>query len=235
MATMWKHMEKQHKHQSTIIHALQNFTTSNLPDESYYDLNNTQQLHHSVKIWSTQFQKLMQHQNNYIKSLENWLNYNLIITENHNLKPQNPKIKSLLRAWVEELDKLPKKDTITAMEKFAEDIHKIAQLQSDKMKMKEKCDETRKELSKVSQKIKKWGNKKLSSREIDHMEVIKKQREELITRLRVADDDYEKRCGDTKYAMVVNLKARLPDVLKAVSEFVGASSRMYKNLNAQYV
>ena len=178
----------------------------------------------------------MQHQNNYIKSLENWLKDNSKITENHNLlKPQYPKIESLLRAWRDELNKLPKEDTITAMEKFAEDIHKIAQLQSDKMKMKEKCDETRKVLSKVSQKIEKWGNKKLSSHEIDHMEVIKKQREELITRLRVADDDYEKRCGDTKYAMVVNLKARLPDVLKAVSEFAGASSRMYKNLNAQYV
>ena len=232
MRIMWENMQKQHEHQIMIIHALQN---SQLPNETSDHALNTQELHHHVKIWCTEFQKLIQHQKNYIKSLDNWLKHNLIITINHNLKPQYPKIESLLRAWRDELNKLPKEDTITAMEKFAEDIHKIAQLQSDKMKMKEKCDETRKELSKVSQKIKKWGNKKLSSREIDHMEVIKKQREELITRLRVADDDYEKRCGDTKYAMVVNLKARLPDVLKAVSEFAGASSRMYKNLNAQYV
>lgn len=239
MRIMWENMQKQHEHQIMIIHALQN---SQLPNEtSDHDLINTQELHHPVKIWCTEFQKLIQHQKNYIKSLDNWLKHNLIITINHNLKPQYPKIESLLGAWFDELDKLPKEDTITAMGKFAEDIHTIAQLQSNKTKMKEKCDETRKELSKVSQKFEKWCNKdiakKLSSYEIDDIEVIEEQKivvEALKLRLVVEEETYEKLCVEMKDMMVVNLTTRLPEVLKAVSEFARACSVMYKNLNMQY-
>ena len=238
MRIMWENMQKQHEHQIMIIHALQN---SQLPNETSDHALNTQELHHHVKIWCTEFQKLIQHQKNYIKSLDNWLKHNLIITINHNLKPRYPKIESLLGAWLDELDKLPKEDTITAMEKFAEDIHTIAQLQSNKTKMKEKCDETRKELSKVSQKFEKWCSKdiakKLSSYEIDDIEVIEEQKivvEALKLRLVVEEETYEKLCVEMKDTMVVNLTTRLPEVLKAVSEFASACSLMYKNLNMQY-
>ena len=212
MRIMWENMQKQHEHQIMIIHALQN---SKLPNETSDHALNTQELHHHVKIWCTEFQKLIQHQKNYIKSLDNWLKHNLIITINHNLKPQYPKIESLLGAWLDELDKLPKEDTITAMEKFAEDIHTIAQLQSDKKKMKKKCDEIRKELSKVSQKF-----NKLSSRKIDHMEVIEEQKNvvnALKLRLLAEEETYEKLCVEMKDTMVVNLTTRLPEVLKDVS------------------
>ncbi|GKB99909.1 nitrate regulatory gene2 protein-like protein [Tanacetum coccineum] len=237
MATMWENMQKQHEHQSTIIHALQNFKASQ-DEASGHDLIKTQKLHHHVKIWCTEFKKLIQHQNNYIKSLENWLKYNLAITINHNLKPHYPKIEPLLRAWLDELEKLPKEDTITTMDKLAEDIHTIAQLQLNKTKMKEKCDETRKELFKVSQKFERWCNKdiakKLSSHEIDDIEVIAKQEivvEALKLRMVVEEETYEKLCVEVKDTMVVNLTTRLPEVLKNVSGFARACLLMYKNLN----
>ncbi|GJY04155.1 heat shock factor-type, DNA-binding protein [Tanacetum coccineum] len=105
------------------------------------------------------------------------------------------------------------------MDKLAEDIHTIAQLQLNKTKMKEKCDETRKELFKVSQKFERWCNKdiakKLSSHEIDDMEVIAKQEivvEALKLRMVVEEETYEKLFVEVKDTMVVNLTTRLPEV-----------------------
>ena len=96
-------------------------------------------------------------------------------------------------------------------------------------------------MSKVSQKFEKWCNKdiakKLSSYEIDDIEVIEEQKivvEALKLRLVVEEETYEKLCVEMKDTMVANLTTRLPEVLKAVSEFAGACSLMYKSLKKQY-
>lgn len=247
MAIMWESMRLQHDNQSKIVQALRSLDISHSPKEtSEHHYKNTRQLHIYVEMWHSQFEKLMLHQKEYVKSLNNWLKLNLIPIDN-NLRekvsspqrPQNPPIQSLLRTWHDFLEKLPEEGARTAISNFAAVMDTIFQYQTEEMKMKERCEETRRELTRKNRKFEEWYNKYMEKRTSDDMEndkdVIADQQitvEALKNRLEEEEEGYQRQCIQVRDKSLMNLKTGLPEVFRAMSEFSRACSHMYRNLKS---
>ncbi|XP_024980114.1 nitrate regulatory gene2 protein-like [Cynara cardunculus var. scolymus] len=247
MAVMWESMRIQHDNQSKIVQALRSLDISHSPKEtSEHHYKNTRQLNVYVEVWHGQFEKLMLHQKEYVKSLNNWLKLNLIPIDN-NLRekvsspqrPQNPPILSLLRTWHDFLEKLPEEGARTAIHNFAAVMDTIFQYQTDEMKMKERCEETRRELTRKQRKFEDWYNKYIERRTSDDMEndkdVIADQQitvEALKHRLEEEEEGYQRQCIQVRDKSLMNLKTGLPEVFRAMSEFSRACSHMYRNLKS---
>ncbi|KAJ0523622.1 hypothetical protein HanIR_Chr10g0495841 [Helianthus annuus] len=248
MASMWEQMRVQHDNQSKIVQALRSLDISHSPKEtSEHHYNNTQQLHVHVQMWASQFEKLMLHQKEYIKALNNWLKLNLIPIDN-NLRekvsspqrPQTPPIQTLLRTWHDFLEKLPEEGARTAIHNFAAVMDTICQYQNDEMKMKESCEETRRDLQRKARKFEDWYNKYMQKRADEEMEndkeVIAEQQitvELLKKRLEEEEEGYQRQCIQVRDKSLMNLKTGLPEVFRAMSEFSGACSQMYKSLSSR--
>ncbi|KAD6794674.1 hypothetical protein E3N88_05570 [Mikania micrantha] len=248
MEIMWENMKNQHDKQSQIVQALRSLDISHSPKQtSDHHYNNTRQLHVHVQMWHSQFEKLMAHQKEYIKSLNNWLKLNLIPIDN-NLRekvsspqrPQTPPIQILLRTWNEFLEKLPEEGARTAIHNFAAVMDTIFQYQTDEMKMKERCEETRRELTRKARKFEDWYNKYIQKRTDDEMEndkeVIAEQQitvELLKKRLEEEEEGYQRQCIQVRDKSLMNLKTGLPEVFRAMSEFSRACSHMYKSLSSR--
>ncbi|KAK9078318.1 hypothetical protein SSX86_002375 [Deinandra increscens subsp. villosa] len=248
MTIMWEDMRIHHDHQSTIVEALRSLDISHSPKEtSDHHYNNTRQLHIHVEMWHTQFEKLMFHQKEYVKSLNNWLKLNLIPIDN-NLRekvsspqrPQTPPIQTLLRTWHDFLEKLPEEGARTAIHNFAAVMDTIVHYQTDEMKMKERCEETRRELARKTRKFEDWYNRYMQKRTDDEMEndkeVIAEQQitvELLKKRLEEEEEGYQRQCVQVRDKSLMNLKTGLPEVFRAMSEFSRACSHMYKSLRSR--
>ncbi|KAL7600148.1 protein ROLLING AND ERECT LEAF 2 [Lactuca sativa] len=248
MAEMWENMKLQHDYQSKIVQALRSLDISHSPKETTeLHYKNTSQLHDHVQMWHSQFEKLMSHQKEYVKALNNWLKLNLIPIDN-NLRekvsspqrPQTPPIQSLLRTWNDFLEKLPEEGARTAIHNFAAVMDTIFQYQTDEMKMKERCEETRRELTRKTRKFEDWYNRyiqKRSSEDMEHdKEVIAEQQitvELLKKRLEEEEEGYQRQCIQVRDKSLMNLKTGLPEVFRAMSEFSWACSHMYKSLRSQ--
>lgn len=247
MANMWESMKLQHDHQSKIVQALRSLDITHSPKETTeLHYKNTSQLHDHVQMWHSQFEKLMSHQKEYVKALNNWLKLNLIPIDN-NLRekvsspqrPENPPIRSLLRTWHDFLEKLPEEGARTAIHNFAAVMDTIFQYQTDEMKMKERCEETRRELTRKTRKFEDWYNRYIQKRSSEDMdndkEVIAEQQitvELLKKRLEEEEEGYQRQCIQVRDKSLMNLKTGLPEVFRAMSEFSRACSHMYKSLKS---
>ncbi|KAL8189318.1 hypothetical protein R6Q57_028884 [Mikania cordata] len=250
MEIMWENMKNQHDKQSQIVQALRSLDISHSPKQtSDHHFNNTRQLHIHVQMWHSQFEKLMAHQKEYIKSLNNWLKLNLIPIDN-NLRekvsspqrPQTPPIQILLRTWNDFLEKLPEEGARTAIHNFAAVMDTIFQYQTDEMQMKERCEERRRELTRKARKFEEWYNKYIQKRTDDEMEndkeVIAEQQitvELLKKRLEEEEEGYQRQCIQVRDKSLMNLKTGLPEVFRAMSEFSRACSHMYKSLSSRTI
>ncbi|XWS70352.1 hypothetical protein CRYUN_Cryun03dG0040600 [Craigia yunnanensis] len=125
----------------------------------------TIQLHNVVQELRSQFDKFVTHQKQYIQALNNWLKLNLIPIENSLKKKissprvQNPPILVLLHTWHDYLEKLPDEVAKSAISSFAAVIKTIIIHQDEEMKLKEKCEETRKEFLRKNQAFEDWYHK----------------------------------------------------------------------------
>ncbi|KAI3684251.1 hypothetical protein L6452_33472 [Arctium lappa] len=238
MGIMWKNMQKQHESQSTIVQALTAIKISQSPKDetNEHNLKNTQKLRVHVEIWHSEFQKLMLHQNEFIKSLNDWLKLNL--TDKIS-SPQNPKIQSFLRTWQDQLEKLTEEGAKTAINTFAGELDAIVEYQSDEMKMKDRCEETRRKLTRKSRKFEEWCDKQIAKRTLteeiveDDDEVIGDRQmvvEALKRRLEEEEEEYRRRCFQVKEKTLMNLNSGLPEVFTAMSKFSRSCSRMYGTL-----
>ncbi|KAL4559975.1 hypothetical protein LXL04_032123 [Taraxacum kok-saghyz] len=254
MDAMWKKIGKQHENQAKMLQELFAIEFSQLPNNTReHNLNNTHQLHVHVKIWCSEFQKIIVHQKEYIKSLHNWLKLNLISIDyslRDNIsspqKPQNPKINSLLRTWQDQFEKLPEEGIKTAINTFAAAIDTIIRYQSDVMQMKERCEETRREITRKSRKFEEWCDKHIAKTTptdeydpgvVDDIEVIAEHQivvEALKRRLEEEEEEaYRRQCVQVKDKSLMNLKSGLPEIFAAMSEFSRACSHMYGSLTPQ--
>ena len=253
MVETWDTMRTQHEAQSKIVNALRSLDTSQSPKEtSEHHHDRTYQLLVVVQGWQSQFCKLIDNQKAYIKALNNWLKLNLIPIES-SLKEkvsspprvQNPPIQQLLTAWHDFLDKLPDEVARTAINNFASLIHSILQNQEEEMKLKEKCEETRKELSQKTRKYEDWWRKHVQQRtpdELDsertednsHNAIAERQFvvDAVKKRLEEEEEAYEKQCLQVREKSMASLKSCLPELFRAMSEVAQACSEMYKNLRS---
>ncbi|KAF3446461.1 hypothetical protein FNV43_RR11640 [Rhamnella rubrinervis] len=256
MAKMWKSMCEHHNNQLKIVTDLKSLDISQAPKETTkHHHERTIQLWHVVQEWSSQFEKLVTHQKQYIQALNSWLKLNLIPIES-SLKEkisspprvQNPPIQSLLRSWHDYLEKLPDELAKSAITSFAAVIRTIVVHQEEEMKLKEKCEETRKEYFRKNQAYEEWYQKYLHRREkspemdpdrgedgnakdpvVSEKEFVV---ESLKKRLEEEVEDHQKHCVQVREKSLGSLKIRLPELFRAMSDYTHACSDAYERLRS---
>ncbi|CAN1777807.1 Protein ROLLING AND ERECT LEAF 2 [Linum perenne] len=253
MAIMWDTMRVHHEAQSKIVYALRSLDISQSPKEtSEHHHDRTYQLWAVVREWHAQFCGLIDNQKAYMKSLNNWLKLNLIPIESSlkekvssPLRVQTPPIQQLLMAWHDFMDKLPDEVARTAISNFAAVIETIMHHQDEEMKLKEKCEETRKDLGRKTRQFEDWYNKYMQRRSPEELDperpdsnikdaiaerqftvdAVKKQLEE-------EEEAYQRICLQVREKSLASLKTRLPELFRAMCDVALACSEMYRTLRA---
>ncbi|KAL2346892.1 hypothetical protein Fmac_000892 [Flemingia macrophylla] len=254
MANMWEKMCINHDSQLKIVTDLKSLDISQAPKETtQHHYERTVQLLNVVHEWHLQFEKLVTQQKQYIKALNSWLKLNLIPIES-NLKEkissppkaQNPPIQALLHAWHDCVDKLPDELAKSAISSFAAVIKTIILQQEEEMKLKERCEETRKDYVKKKQAFEDWYQKHLLRKgpeEAEHergeevntnnpvserqfvVESLKKRLEEEI-------ESHQKLCVQVREKSLQSFKTRLPELFRALSNYAHACAEAYDKLKS---
>ncbi|XP_044471110.1 protein ALTERED PHOSPHATE STARVATION RESPONSE 1-like isoform X1 [Mangifera indica] len=252
MSKMWKTMSEHHDSQLEIVTDLKSLEVTNAPRETtkqHYD--RTRQLCSSVNLWHSQFEKLVNHKKQFIQFLNSWLKSNLIPIES-SLKervsspsrPPNPPILALLHSWNDNLEKLPDELAKSAISSFAAVINTIILLQEEEMKLKEKCDETRKEYIRKSQAFGEWCHKYQKRNASSESEAGKSEDanvkdavmerqfvvESLKKRLDEEVEDHNRHCLQVREKSLGSLKIRLPELFRAMSDYTHTCSDAYERL-----
>ncbi|MBA0759088.1 hypothetical protein Gotri_022013 [Gossypium trilobum] len=255
MVIMWETMREEHDSQCRIVAILRDHLdlSQSAQETSEHHHERTIQLLAIVQDWHMQFCKLIDHQKEYIKALNNWLRLNLIPIES-SLKEkvsspprvESPPIQRLIIAWQDKLDKLPDEIARSAINNFAHVIDAIMQHQLDEMKLKEKCEGSQKELKKKQQQFEDWYNKYMQRRtpeELDPTRTDDNSNNDAVTERQLMVEAVKKRLGEEEEAYrilriqvreksLVSLKTRLPELFSAMSTIAVACSKMYGELRA---
>ncbi|POO03906.1 hypothetical protein TorRG33x02_002100 [Trema orientale] len=254
MAKMWETMCLHHDSQLKIVTDLKALDLANAPKETTkHHHDRTIQLYNVVQEWNSQFEKLVTHQKQYIQALNSWLKLNLIPIES-SLKEkisspprvQNPPIQALLHSWHDLIEKLPDELAKSAISSFAAVIKTIILHQEEEMKLKEKCEETRKEFLRKSQAFEEWYQKYLQRRGPDETDpergedantkdpVSEKQFavESLKKRLEDEVEAHQRHCVQVREKSLGNLRTRLPELFRAMSDYSHACSDGYEKLKS---
>ncbi|XP_059658030.1 protein ALTERED PHOSPHATE STARVATION RESPONSE 1 [Cornus florida] len=253
MAKMWESMCIHHDNQLRIVIDLKSIDASETPKETTkHHHDRTVQLLNVVQEWHSQFEKLVINQKNYVQALNSWLKLNLIPIES-SLKEKisspprikNPPIQPLLQSWHDLLEKLPDELAKSAIASFAAVIKTITVHQDEEMKLKEKCQETRKEFLRKNQAFDDWYQKYMQKRtppdETDPERgettnpkdpISEKQFavDSLKKRLEEEVEDHQKHCIQVREKSLGSLKTRLPELFRAMSDYSHACSDAYERL-----
>lgn len=254
MATMWESMCIHHDSQLKIVTDLKGLDLAHAPKETTkHHHDRTVQLYNIIQEWHSQFEKLVTHQKQYIQALNSWLKLNLVPIES-SLKErissppraQHPPIQALLHSWHDLLEKLPDELAKSAASSFAAVIKTIILHQEEEMKLKEKCEETRKEYLRRNQAFEDWYQKYMQRRGPDEMDpergedantkdpVSEKQFvvESLKKRLEEEIEAHQKQCLQVREKSLGSLKTRLPEIFRAMSDYSQACSDGYEKLRS---
>lgn len=246
---MWETMHVHHEQQSRIVFHLKFLDISQSPKETTeHHHERTMQLWAVVQEWHSQFCKLMEHQKEYIKALNNWLKLNLIpiestLKEKVSSPPRvaSPPIQRLLIAWQESLGTLPYEGARGAISNFAAIIHTIMTHQEDEMKLKDKCEESRKELLRKTRHFEDWYQKYTQRRTPDdvnpedsiHKDAVQERQFAVAMvkkRLEEEEEAYQRQCLQVREKSLNSLTTHLPELFRAMSDISLACSKMYGEL-----
>ncbi|EEF45925.1 protein ALTERED PHOSPHATE STARVATION RESPONSE 1 [Ricinus communis] len=255
MAKMWASMRVHHDSQLKIVTDLKSLDVSHAVKETTnHHHARTKQLYNVVQEWHTQFDKLLTHQKQYIQILKSWLKLNLIPIES-SLKEKissppkipNPPIQALLYSWHDHLEKLPDEVAKSAISSFAAVIKTIELHQEEEMKLKEKCEETRKEFLRKNQAFDDWYQKHMQRRnptdeteadrgeDANSRDLVSERQfavESLKKRLEEEVETYQRHCLQVREKSLGSLKIRLPELFRAMSDYAYACSDAYEKLRA---
>lgn len=254
MAIMWETMCIHHDSQLKIVTDLKGLDLAHAPKETIKQHHDrTVQLFNVIQEWHSQFEKLVTYQKQYIQALNSWLKLNLIAIES-SLKEkissppraQNPPIQALLLSWHDLLEKLPDELAKSAISSFAAVIKTIILHQEEEMKLKEKCEETRKEYVRKKQAFEEWYQKYVQRRGPDEMDpergedanpkdpVLEKKFvvESLEKRLKEEIEAHQRHCLQVREKSLGSLKTRLPEIFRAMSDYSHACSDGYEKLRS---
>lgn len=252
---MWETMRFHHESQSKIVQALRSLDISQSTKEtSEHHHERTLQLLSVVQGWHAQYEKLVSKQKEYIKGLSNWLKLNLIPVEN-SLKEkvsspprsQSPPIKVLLQVWQDHLEKLPDELAGTAIHNFAAVIDTIMHHQVEELRLKEKCEDTKKELHRKTRQFEEWYNKYMQRKIPDELDpdgaedntsknvIAEKQFlvEVVMKRLEEEEEAYQRQCLQVREKSLTSLKTHLPELFRALSDFASSCSEMYRDMRSR--
>ncbi|KAK2661162.1 hypothetical protein Ddye_007695 [Dipteronia dyeriana] len=250
MAKMWGNMCIHHDKQHVLVSDLKSLDSSLAPKETTkHHHERTIQLHSVVLEWNLQFEKLVMHQKQYIQALNSWLKLNLIPIESSLkekiLSPpraQNPRIQALLHSWHDYLERLQDDLAISAISSFAGVIKNIIFHQEEEMKLKEKCEETRKEYLRKNQAYEDWYHKYQQRRteaergeDVNTKDPVSEKQfavESLKKRLEEEIVAHQRHCTQVREKSLGSLKTRLPELFHALSVYAHACSDAYEKLRS---
>ncbi|KAL8216582.1 hypothetical protein R6Q57_023419 [Mikania cordata] len=252
MSKMWDSMCEHHDNQLTIVTDLKSLDVSGAPKETTkHHYERTVQLYHVVQGWHAHFETLVTHQKNYVQALNSWLKLNLVPIES-SLKEkissppraQIPPIQTLLHSWHDHLQKLPDELAKSAISSFAAVIETIMNHQEEEMKLKERCEETRKEFLRKNQAFEDWHQKYIMRRgPQDEMEpnrvtgpdpIAERQFavESLKKKLEDEMEAHQKLCIQVRDKSLGSLKIRLPELFRAMSDYAHVCRDSYQRLRS---
>ncbi|CAN8265147.1 unnamed protein product [Cochlearia groenlandica] len=251
MAKMWTNMCIHHDTQLQIVGELKSLEISTSHKETTKQHHQqTRQFCTVLEEWHVQFDRLVTHQKQYVNSLNSWLKLNLIPIES-SLKervsspprPQRPPIQALLHSWHDRLEKLPDEVAKSAISSFAAVVKTILLHQEEEMKLKEKCEETRREFIRKKQGFEEWYQKHLHKRgpteeaeggedtsSRDHITERRIVVETLKKRLEDEEEAHQRHCVQVREKSLNSLKIRLPEIFRALSDYAHACSDSYEKL-----
>ncbi|KAJ4894520.1 hypothetical protein Rs2_21314 [Raphanus sativus] len=249
MAKMWTNMCIQHDTQLKIVGELKSLEISTSQKETTKQHHQqTRQFCTVLEEWHVQFESLVTHQKQYINSLNTWLKLNLIPIES-SLKekvsspprPQRPPIQALLHSWHDRLEKLPDEVAKSAISSFAAVVKTILLHQEEEMKLKERCEETRREFIRKKQGFEEWYQKHLQKRgpttaeeggdgDDDHVTERRIVVETLKKRLEDEEEAHQRHCVQVREKSLNSLKIRLPEIFRALSDYAHACADSYEKL-----
>ncbi|GKU87134.1 hypothetical protein SLEP1_g1583 [Rubroshorea leprosula] len=252
MGKMWESMSMHHDKQLEIVTNLKNLDIAHAPKETTkHHYEQTIQLFKVVQEWHSQFEKLVTHQKQYIQGLNSWLKQNIIpiessLQEKISSPPrvQNPPIQALLHSWHDYLERLPDEVAKSAISSFAAVIDAIIHHQEEEMKLKEKCEETRKEFLRKNQAFEEWYQKYMQRRtpsdetnadEANTKDPVLERQfavESLKRRLEEEIEAHQKHCVHVREKSLGSLKLYLPELFRALSDYAHACSYAYEKLRA---
>ncbi|CAN1837934.1 Protein ALTERED PHOSPHATE STARVATION RESPONSE 1 [Linum perenne] len=255
MSKMWGNMSIHHESQLKIVMDLKTLDVSHaIKETSRHHHEQTSQLCDVVEKWNLQFDKLVTYQKQYINCLNSWLKLNLIPIES-SLKEkisspprvQNPPIQPLLHAWHDYLERLPDELARTAISSFEAVIRTIKVHQEEEMKLKERCEETRKEYIRKRQAFEDWHQKHVMKRapsdemdgdrgeDVNAKDPVAERQfavETLQKRLEEEAEAHQRHCLQVREKSVGSLKIRLPELFRAMSDYSRACYEAYERLRS---
>lgn len=249
---MWDSMRGHHESQLRLVTDLKALDIEHASKETTkHHHDRTVQLWNVVQEWHLQFEKLVTHQKQYIRALNAWLKLNLIPIESSGKEKisspprvQHPPIHALLQSWHDHLEKLPDELVKSAISSFAAVIKTIIINQEEEMKLKEKCEETRKEFFRKNQAFEEWYHKYMQRRGPDEIEAergddanpkdpISEKRfaiESLKKRLEEEVESHQRQCVQVREKSLGSLKTRLPELFRSMTDYAHASSDAYERI-----
>lgn len=250
MAKMWEDMHMHHANQLKTVLELKSadISDSNIETSAHHH-SHTRQLRDIVEKWSTNFSDLMSYQKEYINALYSWLKLNLIPIES-SLKEkvaspprmQQPPVKALLQAWNEQLAKLPDDLARHAIISFRAVLDTILSVQDEELKQKENCDQLHKEYVRKARAFEDWYHKHAQRKTFDDPEsgegtsqkdAIAEKRFAVESLKSKLDDEFEvhsKLSKQVREKSLSILKAHLPELFRALTDFSSACFGMHSNL-----
>uniref|UniRef100_A0A0D9WG70 DUF632 domain-containing protein n=1 Tax=Leersia perrieri TaxID=77586 RepID=A0A0D9WG70_9ORYZ len=251
MAKMWEDMHLHHQNQLKTVLNLKSVDISDSHIEtSDHHHSHTRQLRDIVEKWTANFSDLMSYQKEYINALYSWLKLNLIPIES-SLKEkvaspprvQQPPVKALLQAWNEHLTKLPDDIAKGAIVSFRAVLDTILSVQDEELKQKETCEHTRKEYMRKARAFEDWYHKHAQRRAFDvdpesgegtsQKDVVAEKRFAVESLKNKLDDEVEahnKLSKQVREKSLSILKAHLPELFRALTDFSHNSFDMYSKL-----
>lgn len=250
MAKMWGSMCMHHDNQHVIVSNLNTLDAALAPKETTKSHHErTIQLHNVIQEWNLQFERLVTHQKQYIQALNSWLKLNLIPIES-SLKEkmvsppraQNPPIQALVHSWHDYLERLQDDLAKSAITAFAAVIKTIVLHQEEEMKLKEKCEETRKEYLRKNQAYEEWYRKYQQRRtdtergdDVNTKDPVSERQfavESLKKRLEEEVDAHQRHCIQVREKSLGSLRTRLPELFHALSLNAHACYDAYEKLRS---
>ncbi|CAN6459701.1 unnamed protein product [Victoria cruziana] len=247
LAGMWGTMHASHMNQKMIVDDLKLLDISNLCTETTESHHKrTEQLCTITNEWSMKFEKLLQHQKEYIQTLNRWLRLSLIPIES-SLKEKvssptrvaDPPIKDLLKKWNDELEHLSYEVTKNAIISFSAVMKAISGQQEEELSQKNKCEDAKREYDKKLRSFQDWLEKyrhrKRSENEGSNEKdpvVSEKECQVELSKLRWDEEleAYQNLCKQTREKSLASLKTGLPALFNAIAEFSTSCAESYKKL-----
>lgn len=246
MAKMWDSICRYHEDQLKVSIELKLLDVSHAPKETTkLHHEQTRQLWKVAELWHLQFEKLVTHQKQYIRTLNSWLKLNIIPIES-SLKEKissppktlNPPIQALLHVWHDDLEKLPDELAKSAIFSFAAVIKTIADHQEEEMKLKERCEETHKEYMRKKHAFEDWYQKHRRAghdemHDVNSKDPVSERQfvvDSLKKRLEEEVEVHQRHCLQVREKSLGTLKTRLPEIFRAMLDYANACSIVYQKL-----